>query len=89
MDLYEVLEVFCKVIVLKLLYEIIRINWNFKYFIRDVFKLFKKGVDVKKVLDVEFEEEDGMDVLGLICEYLYLLMLKIRGGDGIIVLFEG
>jgi len=44
---------------------------------------------VKKVPDVEFEGEDGMDASGLTREYLYLLMSKIRGGDGTTILFEG
>lgn len=51
--------------------------------------MFKKGIDVKKAPDVEFEGEDGMDASGLTREYLYLLLSKIRGGDGTTVLFEG
>ena len=89
LDPHEALDAFRKATVLKLPYETIRINRNSKHFIRDVFKLLKKGVDVKKVPDVEFEEEDGMDASGLTREYLYLLMSKIRGGDGTTVLFEG
>lgn len=70
----EALDIFGKATVLKLPYQTIRINSNSKHFIREVFKLFKKGVDVNKVPDVEFEEEDGMDTSGPTCEYLYLLM---------------
>ena len=44
---------------------------------------------MKKEPDVEFEGEEGMDASGLTQEYLYLLMSKVRGGDGTTVLFEG
>lgn len=89
LDPSEALETFRQATIMKLPYQTIRINRDSPHFIREVFKLFKKGIDVKKAPDVEFEGEDGMDASGLTREYLYLLMSKIRGGDGTTVLFEG
>ena len=89
LDPCETLDAFRQATVVKLPYQRIRINRNSKHFINEVFKLFKKGTDVKKAPDVEFEGEEGMDASGLTREYLYLLLSKIRGGDGTTVLFEG
>jgi len=89
LDPREALDAFRGATVVKVPYQTIRIDRKSKHFIREVFKLFKKCIDVKKVPDVEFEGEGGMDVSGLTREYLYLLMSKIRGGDGTTILFEG
>ena len=55
LDPCETMDAFRQAAVVKLPYQRRRINRNSKHFIKEVFKLFKKGIDAKKVPDVEFE----------------------------------
>lgn len=52
--------------------------------------MLKRGeVDVRRELDVEFLNEEGIDASGLTKEYLNLLMTGMANGTGGLVLFEG
>lgn len=58
--------------------------------VKDFFKMLKRGeVDVRRELDVEFLNEEGINASGLTKEYLNLLMTGMANGTGGLVLFEG
>lgn len=56
----------------------------------DFFKKFKRGyLDIKKVLDVIFIGEEGIDVEGLIKEFFILVMNVLISGNVEYIMFEG
>ena len=57
--------------------------------LRDIFKLYKKGLDIRSIPDVEFKGEDGSDASGPTREYFNLCMSLLVSGDGSLHLFEG
>ncbi|KAL9977187.1 hypothetical protein ACROYT_G014565 [Oculina patagonica] len=58
--------------------------------VKEFFKMMKRGeVDVRRELDVEFLNEEGIDASGLTKEYLNLLMTGMANGTGGLILFEG
>lgn len=58
--------------------------------VKDFFKMLKRGeVDVRRELDIEFLNEEGIDASGLTKEYLNLLMTGMANGTGGLVLLEG
>ena len=57
--------------------------------LRDIFKLHKKGIDIKAIPDVEFKGEDGTDASGPTREYFFLSMSLLATGDAAVHLFEG
>lgn len=58
--------------------------------VRDLFKMMKRGeMDIRRQLDVEFLNEDGLDAGGLTKEYLNLIMDSEATGKGGLILFEG
>ena len=57
--------------------------------LRDIFKLHKKGLDIKAIPDVEFKGEDGTDASGPTREYFFLSMSLLATGDSAVHLFEG
>lgn len=58
--------------------------------VRDLFKMMKRGeMDIRRQLDVEFLNEDGLDASGLTKEYLNLIMDSVATGKGGLILFEG
>ena len=58
--------------------------------VKDLFKMLKRGeIDIRRQLDVEFLNEDGLDASGLTKEYLNLVMDSMATGKGGLILFEG
>lgn len=58
--------------------------------VKEFFKMMKRGeVDIRRELDVEFLNEEGIDTSGLTKEYLNLLMTSMANGTGGLILFEG
>lgn len=57
--------------------------------LRDIFKLYKKGLNKRATPDVEFRGEEGSDASGPTREYFYLAMSRLVSGDPDIHLFEG
>ena len=57
--------------------------------LRDIFTLYKKGLNVRFIPDVAFKGEDGTDASGPTREYFHLCMSTVLSGDGSIRLFEG
>ncbi|CAB4027766.1 G2 M phase-specific E3 ubiquitin- ligase [Paramuricea clavata] len=57
--------------------------------LRDIFKLHKKGLNIRAIPDVEFKGEDGTDASGPTREYFHLSMSLLTAGDSSIQLFEG
>ena len=57
--------------------------------LHDVFKLYKKGLNIRAVPDVHFIGEDGSDASGPTREYFYLSMARLESGDENLHLFEG
>lgn len=55
----------------------------------DIFKLYKKGLNIRATPDVEFRGEEGSDASGPTREYFYLAMSRLVSGDPDIHLFEG
>lgn len=52
--------------------------------------MLKRGeIDIRRQLDVEFLNEDGLDASGLTKEYLNLVMDSMATGKGGLILFEG
>lgn len=50
----------------------------------------KRGeIDIRRELDIEFVNEDGIDAKGLTREYLNLVLQNMIAGTGGYVLFEG
>ena len=50
----------------------------------------KRGeIDIRRELDIEFINEDGIDAKGLTREYLSLVLQSMLDGTGGYVLFEG
>ncbi len=58
-------------------------------FLRDIFKLHKKGLNIRATPDVDFLGEDGSDASGPTWEYFYLSMSRLASGDDNLHLFEG
>lgn len=57
---------------------------------RDLFKKLKRGVlDIRKVLDIIFVGEEGIDVDRLIKEFFIFIMSALVSGKGGYILFEG
>ena len=48
--------------------------------LRDIFKLHKKGIDIRAIPDVEFKGEDGTDASEPTREYFYLSMRLVTAG---------
>ena len=65
------------------------INRQSSKLLRDIFKLHKKGLDIKAIPDVEFKGEDGTDASGPTREYFFLSMSLLATGDSAVHLFEG
>ena len=58
--------------------------------VRELFKMMKRGeIDIRRELDIEFIDEDGIDGKGLTRQYLNLVLQGITDGTGGYVLFEG
>ena len=57
--------------------------------LRDVFKLYKKGLNIRAIPDVHFMGEDGSDASWPTREYFYLSMARLASGDDNLHLFEG
>ena len=61
--------------------------------LRDVFKLYKKGLNIRAIPDVHFMGEDGSDASWPTSvysrEYFYLSMARLAPGDDNLHLFEG
>ena len=58
--------------------------------VKDLFKMMKEGErHIRRQLDVEFLNEDGLDPSGLSKEYLNLVMDSMATGNGSLILFEG
>ena len=52
--------------------------------------MMKRGeIDIRRELDIEFVDEDGIDAKGLTREYLNLVLQSMTDGTGGYVLFEG
>lgn len=71
-------------------WQTVIVNCQSGLVVRDFFKLIKRGeIDIRRELDVEFFNEDGIDANGLTKEYLNLVMTGMATGKGGLVLFEG
>ena len=58
--------------------------------LRDFFKKFKRGdLDIKKVPDVTFIGDEGIDAEGLTKEFFTLVMNALTSGTGGHIMFEG
>ena len=57
--------------------------------LRDIFKLYKKGLNIQATPDVEFRGEEGSDASGPTRECFYLAMSCLVSGDPDMHLFEG
>lgn len=58
--------------------------------LRDLFKKLKRGVlDTRKVPDITFVGEEGIDAAGLTKEFFTLIMSALASGKGGYILFEG
>ncbi|KXJ09123.1 G2/M phase-specific E3 ubiquitin-protein ligase [Exaiptasia diaphana] len=63
---------------------------NSKQILRELFKKFKRSeIDVRKVPDINFIEEDGIDAVGLTKEFFNIVMVALTSGTGGYELFEG
>ena len=72
--------------------QIIRIDRQSPYILRDVIRLYKRpGFNPKSIPDIEFVGERGIDGGGLTREFSHMVLSKIRDGDSSIgiTLFEG
>ncbi|CAH3135022.1 unnamed protein product [Porites lobata] len=68
----------------------ILINRQCGIMLRDLFKKFKRGdLDIKKVPDVTFIGEEGIDAEGLSKEFFTLVMNALTSGTGGYIMFEG
>ena len=68
----------------------ILINRQCGIMLRDLFKKFKRGdLDIKKVPDVTFIGEEGIDAEGLTKEFFTLVMNALTSGTGGYIMFEG
>ena len=68
----------------------IHINRQSGIIIRDLFKKLKRGeLDIRKVPDITFVGEEGIDAYGLTKEFFTLLMNALTSGTGGYVMFEG
>ena len=57
---------------------------------RDFFKKFKRGdLDIKKVPDVTFIGEEGIDAEGLTKEFFTLVINALTSGTGGYIMFKG
>ena len=57
--------------------------------LRDIFKLYKKGLNIRADPDVHFMGEDRSDASGPTREYFYLSMARLVSGADNLHLFEG
>lgn len=57
--------------------------------LRDIFKLYKKGLNIQATPDVEFRGKEGSDASGPTREYFYQAMFCLVSGDPDSHLFEG
>lgn len=57
--------------------------------LREIFTLYKRGLNVRAMPDVQFKGEDGSDASGPTREYFHLSMSHLATGDSQIHLFEG
>jgi len=70
--------------------QIIRVQRQSLLLVRELFKMMKRGeIDIRRQLDIEFVDEDGIDAKGLTREYLNLVLQSMTDGTGGYVLFEG
>ena len=71
--------------------QIIRVQRQSPLLVRELFKMMKRGeIDIRRELDIEFVDEDGIDAKGLTREYLNLVLdQSMTNGTGGYVLFEG
>ena len=70
--------------------QFIRVERQSPTLVRDLFKMMKRGdIDIRRELDIEFVNEDGIDAKGLTKEYLNLVLQSMIDGKGGYVLFEG
>ena len=68
----------------------ILINRQCGIMLRDLFKKFKRGdLDIKKVPDVTFIGEEGIDAEGLTKEFFTLVMNALTSGTGGYRMFQG
>ena len=68
----------------------ILINCQCGIMLRDLFKKLKRGdLDIKKVPDVTFISEEGIDAEGFTKEFFTLVMNASTSGNGGYIMFEG
>ena len=75
LDPYDAIEVHKSRVVLNASNQGIYIDRNSGIILRDLFKMLKRGqLDIKKVPDVTFIKEEGIDAEGLTKEFFTLVM---------------
>jgi len=58
--------------------------------IKDLFKFLKRGeLDIRKIPDITFKGEEGIDAHGLTKEFLSIVMSLLQEGKGGYIIFEG